>query len=169
MYAGQKKISALGLVLLLAIPLLFSVITLVQQKILQINNRLRFDTEKTETISVSKQNINWVKKGKEVLIDGKYFDVKSFRTEGDIIALTGYYDHKEDKLVNHIKKIFQQNKDSNFPIDLMASKFLFFPIYSNNTEINYLLSWHAISNQFYSFAEKLPPAPNMPITQPPKL
>jgi hypothetical protein len=169
MYTCQKKIPALGLVLLLAIPLLFSVITIVRQKVLQINSRLRFDTEKTETISISKQNINWVKKGKEVLIDGKYFDVKSFKTEGDIIALTGYYDHKEDKLVNHIKKIFQQNKDSNFPVDQTASKFLFFPIYSNHTEIYYLLCWHAISNQFFSFAEKLPPAPNLPITQPPEL
>ncbi len=169
MHTGKKKITALGLVLLLAIPLLFSVIIIVKQKVLQINSRLSFGTEKLETISVSKKNINWVKKGKEILINKMLFDVKSYKAEGENILLTGYYDHKEVKLVNHLNKIFQQKKDSNSPINQIAVKFLFFPIFNNHTEIICQMTWHVISDSHYSFADMLPSAPGLPITQPPQL
>ncbi len=169
MYTGQKKITALGLVLLLAIPLLFSVIIIVKQKVLQINSRLRFGIEKLETISVSEKNINWIKKEKEVLINKMLFDVKSFKVEGENIVLTGYYDHKEDKLVNHLKKIFQQKKDSNSPVNQIAVTFLFFPIFSNHAEITCQMTWHAISKSCYFFTDMLPSAPVVPITQPPQL
>jgi hypothetical protein len=87
MYPGQKKIAAFGLVLLLAIPLIFSVTLIVRQKLLQVNSRLKFDKEIIVTISVPEKNINCVKKGKEILIDWKYFDVKYFIQDVDHVLL----------------------------------------------------------------------------------
>lgn len=169
MYSGQKKITAFGLVLLLAMPLLFSAIFLVRLKVLQSTSHIRFVKEITQTISVPQKNVIWVKKGKEIQINGKYFDVKSMKTEGDHVLLTGHYDHKEDKLVNGIRKIFQQNKESDSPLNQTVVKFLFFPTYCNHAEISCGINCHFISTQYYSFDELLPAPPCLSFTQPPKI
>jgi hypothetical protein len=169
MYPGQKKIAAFGLVLLLAIPLIFSVTLIVRQKLLQVNSRLKFDKEIIVTISVPEKDINWVKKGKEILVNGKYFDVKSFKQDGENILFTGYYDHKEDKIVGHLKKLMQQKKDSEGPVDQTAVKFVFFSVFSNCSEISYGSNWHFISTLYYSFDEILPDAPSAGFMQPPKI
>jgi hypothetical protein len=52
MHTCKNKLTALVSVLLLAIPLLFAVVAAVHQKVLQVNSRLYFGTEKTETIAV---------------------------------------------------------------------------------------------------------------------
>ena len=88
--------------MLLTIPLLFTIINLLQQKAIQINSRLQLCIKKNETITLNKEKVYWLKKGKEVLIDGHFFDVKSFKMEGDMVLLTGYFDQKEDQLVPHI-------------------------------------------------------------------
>lgn len=169
MQSIKNKITAIGLVFLLAIPLIFSIIILLQQKTIQINSRLQFSIKKNETISINKKTINWLTKGKEVLIDGHFFDVRSFKTEGDIIILTGHFDHQEDKLVNHIKQIFQQKKDADSPINQTVVKFLFFPIFSNSVEISAETNWHYISNQYPFFIEPLPLSPDRCFIQPPQL
>lgn len=169
MFFCQKKITAFLLVLLLAIPLIFSVVLTVQQKVLQVSSRFKFDKEIIQTISVHKKDINWVKKGKEILIDGKYFDVKSFKTRGDDLLLTGYYDHKEDNLVGKIKRLFQQKDKSESPVNQTAVKFIFFPAFTNHAEISYETKWHFVAIQYYSFDETLPPAPCLDFTQPPKI
>lgn len=129
MYTGRKKISAAVLILLLAIPLLYSVVFTVQQKLWQISSRLKFDTEIVQTLSLSKADIHWVKKNKEALIDGKYFDVKSHRISGNRILLTGYFDHKEDKLVRIFQKIFQKKAPTESTTGNPGPK-LFFPLYT---------------------------------------
>lgn len=169
MYSIRKKIIALGLVLLFAIPLMFSVIILLQQKAVQIKSYAKFKTEKVETISVLKHNLVWVKKGKEVIIDGKYFDVKSFNIAGDKVLLTGYYDHKEDKLVNQIKKIFQQKNEKENPINFSTVKSPFFPVYSNHSVITIPDICNSIQNKCYPSSEKTPEAPVFSITHPPQL
>lgn len=169
MHSIQKKIITLGFVLLLAIPLFFSVMIILEQKVVQLKRHTEFKTKKIETVSVLKQNMVWAKIGKEVIIDGKYFDVKSFNTNGDKVLLTGYYDHKEDKLVNQIKKIFQQKNEKESPINLTAVKYLFFPVFNNQSVITIPDFFNLSENRFYSSAEKIPVAPVPGITHPPQL
>ncbi len=165
----KNKIAALGLVILLAIPLVFSIVIMIQRKTLQIKSRLEFDIKKNETISLNKKNINWLKKEKEVLIDGQFFDVKCIKIVGDMVLLTGYFDCKEDKLVNKITHLFQQKDNSNSPINQTAVKFLYFPIFSTADKININLNWHYISNRYPFWGEALPLSPILFFTQPPKL
>lgn len=168
MYTAQKKISALGFVLLLAIPLVFSVIVVIQQKVLQINSHAKFGTAAIETITVSKNNIKWVKKGKEIVINGNYFDVKSFTISGNNVLLTGYYDHKEDKLVSRIKKLFDKKNKSESTADLIVIKYLFFPTYTPEADITIAINWVANSTNFSSYAEKLCSVSSPIFTPPPQ-
>ncbi|HMI77820.1 MAG TPA: hypothetical protein VK484_03460, partial [Ferruginibacter sp.] len=81
MSQARKHITALGLLLLLAAPLYYSVSTLVKQKVLHHQRNKKFEKEVLQTITVSAENIFWVKPEKEILFQGKLFDVKSYNRE----------------------------------------------------------------------------------------
>lgn len=169
MYTCKNKLTALVALILLAIPLLFAVVAAVHQKVLHVNSRLHFGTEKTETIAVDAKNITWVKKDKEILVGGKYFDVRSFRTEAGIVFLTGYFDHKEDRLVNQIKHIFQQKNNTESPANRLASKFLFFPVFTTQSEIVIEPGWQLATREFYLYSETIPEITGLNESPPPRL
>ena len=72
----KNIITAFVLLLILAIPLLFSVLVLVKQQIAQSQRNEKFNKEMLHTITVSSADIYWVKPEKEILFNGKLFDVK---------------------------------------------------------------------------------------------
>lgn len=158
------------LLLLVAIPLFFSVILLVKQKIVQYQRNERFDKEVLQTITVSAKDIYWVKPGKEVFFERKLFDVKSFETKDSTITLTGFFDHKEDKLVQHIVKLAKQKEQSNNPFSEFAIKYIFFPTYTTQAQHTNEVCWKFISQQqYYSFDEMIPVAPTHELIHPPRL
>lgn len=169
MHTAIRKILASLLVLLLAIPLLYSVIIVAQQQVLKFNARGKFSTEIIQTISLSKHQIKWVKKGKEILISGKYFDVKSYQTMGDQVLITGYYDHKEEKLVNRLKQFFKPKTGSESQADLTAVKYLFFPSYGPQPGITINVNWKITSTGFHTYQDQLSDCSSPVFTPPPQL
>jgi len=169
MKTGQKRIIALGFILLLAIPLFLSVVFIVKQKILHLTIQERFGKELIQTITVSKKNFTWVKKEKEIIVEGKYFDVMHYKTAGDHVVLTGFYDNKEDELVKGIKKLIRQKKATNSSANQLVINFLSPIIGFNQTETTYNITWHFISGQYLSFDERLTTQSIPTPTQPPKL
>jgi hypothetical protein len=155
------------LLLIWAIPLFFSVSVLVKQQIAQSQRNEKFSKVKLQTITVPSAAIYWVKPGKEILYDGKLFDVKSFITKDGNISLTGFFDHKEDKLVQQIVKLALQKNNSGNPLCQHAIEFLFFHTYTNQTEISSEISWKFVSRQYQRFDELIPTAPcRIPIHPP---
>ena len=169
MNPGQKRITAFALMLLLTIPICLSVLFLVKQKVLQSTIQARFGKELIQTITISKKNLTWVKKEKEIIVEGKYFDVMNYTTSGDDVVLTGFYDNKEDKLVKEIKKLIRQKKATNSSANQLVINFLSPIIYFSQIEITYNSNWHFITSQYPSFDEMLPVAPCLSFTHPPQL
>lgn len=167
MYLNPKKITAWGLLLIIAIPLFSSVSLLVKQKILHLQREKKFEKETLQTVVVSAADIYWVKPGKEILLDGKLFDVKSYTTKSNKIFLLGFFDDKEDKLVQQIVEREKQKRESDSPLN--AVKFLFFPVYIAQNEISFEGSWKLLSQQFCSFNEMIPASPGYPVIHPPQL
>lgn len=164
----KKQITALGLLLLVALPLLLSVCIFVKQSLLQNQRKQRFETEELQTVTVSSKKINWVKAEKEILIDGKLFDVKSFKTSGSNIVLTGFYDHKEDNLVKHIKNLSQQKNDSNDSANQLAVKFLFCPTYKEPITFSLQNNWQIVAHKFPVYTEVISSMAYPTIAPPPK-
>lgn len=159
MHCLKKLTTALVLVLILATPLFFSVVVLVKQQIAQHQRNEKFSKEKLQTITVSATAVYWVKPGKEILYDGKLFDVKSFFVQDDIISLTGFFDHKEDKLVKKIVELaLQKNKPGN-PFSHPAIEFLFFAAYISQHEMIAEINWKFIATRYHEFDEVIPDAP----------
>jgi hypothetical protein len=161
MYHLKKIITAFLLLLILATPLFFSVSVLVKQQIVQCQRNEKFSKEILQTITVSSAAVYWIKPGKEILFDGKLFDVKYYITRGSSIFLTGFFDDKEDKLVQQMVKLALQKNQSGSPFNEPAIGFLFFPGYNfNHQEINCDEGcWKFISQQYHQFDEMIPTAP----------
>ena len=155
----KKIITAFVLLLILAVPLFFSVSVLVKQQIAQYQRNEKFSKEILQTISVSSAETYWVKAEKEILFKGKLFDVKSYIKKGNNISLTGFFDDKEDKLVQQIVKLALQKNQSGSPLSEPAIKFIFFPAYVMQHEINAGLNWKYISQSYHQYDEVIPTPP----------
>ena len=82
MLTVKKQLTAFGLLLLVALPVVLSVCTFVNQKMLHYQRQERFETEQTQTVVIAAENISWIQDGKEVMINGKLFDVESIKQVG---------------------------------------------------------------------------------------
>lgn len=147
------------LLLILAIPIFFSVLVLVKQQIAQSQRNEKFSKEILQTITVSSAAIYWVKPEKEILFNGKLFDVKSYTKNGNSISLTGFFDHKEDKLVQQIVKLALQKNQSDSPFSQPAIKYLFFPAYVIQHEMISELNWKFIMQSYHQYDEVIPTPP----------
>ena len=168
MQPAKKQITALGLLLLVALPLLLSVCIYLKQTILQNQRKQRFETEQLQTITVLCEKTVWVKAEKEILIDGKLFDVRSFKTSGPNIVLTGFYDNKEDHLVKHIKNVNQQKNDTNGLANQLAVKFLFCPNYKESITFSIQNNWQIVVRKFPVYSDVISNMTYPTIAPPPK-
>lgn len=153
MQRGKKQTTALGLFILVALPLLLPLGALIKQKILQFQRRERFETEQLQTITIKADKIYWIKPGKEVLIAGELFDVEDFKSSGTDITLSGFYDQQEDKLVKDIKELEKGKPNSNSPVNHFAVKFLFSPKYQEPTGLLIQNNWQLVTRQFPVYTE----------------
>ncbi|MFZ1305159.1 MAG: hypothetical protein WAT20_09435 [Ferruginibacter sp.] len=167
MYRCKKIFTAFVLLLILATPLFFSISVLVKQQIAQAQRNEKFSKEILQTITVATSAVYWVKPEKEILFNGKLFDVKSYSKNGSSLSLTGFFDHKEDKLVQQIVKLALQKNQFGSPLSEPAIKFLFFPAYASQHETTDEICWQFVSQQYCQFDEMIPTAPcRLPIHPP---
>jgi len=167
MCRNKKIINAVVLLLILATPLFFSVSVLVKQQIVQYQRNEKFSKEILQTITISSTTVYWIKPGKEILFNGKLFEVKFYVKKGNNISLTGFFDDKEDKLVQQIVKLALQKNQSGSPLSEPAIKFLFFPAYVIQHEINAELNWKYISQPYRQYDEVIPTPPYSSPAHPP--
>lgn len=152
MRSFKKQTTALGFLILTALPLFYAAGIFIKQTILQQQRRMRFKTETLVTIQLPASEIVWVKQGKEILHNGQMFDVKSLKTSGSIVELTGFYDHKEDKLIKKIKGLAEQDKDGSLIHQLLV-KFMFYPKNNDADIISIQSNWVTTTNRFAVYSE----------------
>jgi hypothetical protein len=168
MLTVKKQLTALGLLLLVALPLFLLLGLFVKQEIVQHQREQRFKTEHLQTIIISAQNIPWAKQEKEILIDGRLFDVESIKKIGANLAITGFFDHKEDKLIKRIVKLAKQKNESGSPLSQSVIKFFFSPAINSQQEIcNEQGYWKFVSQQYHRFSDRIPIAPTRSLLHPP--
>ena len=168
MLTVKKQFTAFILLLLVALPLFLSVGIFIKQQLVQQQRTQRFKTELLETFTIKAEKVDWVEVGKEIRVDGNLFDVKSFKVSGVNIIFTGFFDGKEDKLVQQIVKLEKQKNQSENPLGQSVIKFLFFSVYYglNNFTIDGG-NWQLVSQQYQPFFEIIPDAHIHPPIHPP--
>lgn len=168
MHPVKKIITAFSLLFLLAIPVLFSLTMLLKQKVMHYQREQRMEHELLQTIQVNTRNILWIKPGKEALIDGKMFDVKSLKTSGNNTSITGYFDEKEDILIQQIAKLTGHKNQSGSPFNQPVIKFLFFSVFVGPRKmVCDAAGWKTVTAQYHAFDEMIPTAPASTLLHPP--
>lgn len=162
MHLGFRKISAIGFVLLIAMPLVFTIGILVKQKIVQFHRRERLETEQLQTITIAAEKYPLGKKRKRDLSSREAFDIKHFEKEeqqGDHYRL---FDKEEDGLYDQLNKI-AKDKNSPSPFTTVIN-FLLTPYYNDLVPGHFQINWQRHSTEYFSYAEKIPSFPVSDIT-----
>ena len=139
----KKNIILIFLLCLVAMPLFFSVYTMIEKKIIEHRMQGKLEQECLQTITLEASAVTWLKKNKELLINGEPFDVSSMSRNGESITVTGLFDNQEKKLeeqlerYNHSQERSASSKNSllllffttwyqtNEPIDLTTPFFVY--------------------------------------------
>lgn len=69
----------------------------------------RLEEQQLHSIVLSDDNVHWIRKDKEVLVDGKLFDVEEIESANGITTLHGLFDEEETQL----KKLFNNEWDKS--------------------------------------------------------
>lgn len=169
MLLSLKKIFTIALLLIVALPLFFSAGFFVKQKLIQFQMKERLQKASLQTVTLPLSDIKWVKKNKEISIDGKLFDVKSLIISGSNAIITGLYDVDENKLHEVLKNFVQHKNNQSSPMSNLAVKFFSQPITTANSANTVTTNWHYISQHQYNYSEKIPIPPFLADILPPKL
>jgi hypothetical protein len=128
---ATKKISALLFILLGFTPLLFIIYTSIKQQEIRHNMKRQLEIKMLHTITLEKNDVYWLKDGKEIIINGRMFDVKSFQPAGDgKIIFSGLYDDDETALADQVRK--NQQTENNSGGKILAQLFQLLQASFNN-------------------------------------
>ena len=86
------------------------------------------------TITLADPMIHWVKKNREILVNGKMFDIKSYTQANGFTTFTGLYDEQETQLKKLAEEGWKKHRsqDNQFLIQLISA---FQHLYYNRDEI----------------------------------
>ncbi len=85
---------------ILILPLIFIIILQAWQFYLNLTVEERIEEGKIETVIVEEHRVVWQEAGREVTIDGEYFDLVTWKLEGGKYIFTGVYDEEETAVNN---------------------------------------------------------------------
>lgn len=150
----KRQFPALVLLLVAAAPLLLMGMFFVKQQMIHQQRKERFENELLQTISIAKEKVNWLEEGKEMLVEGKHFDVKAIKNAGDQLVCTGFFDKKEDRVAEKISDLNTQKNISGHA-QIRTFKFLFLPAYKEVITFSIQHKWHAYAVKFPLYVESL--------------
>lgn len=109
---ATKRAFTYLLLLLAAMPLVYTLFMGIPQRAIQQKMKRRLETQFLHTISVAENDIQWIKNGKEIWVNGRMFDIKSSSLRNGVYVFSGLYDEEETALLEQLQKD-QQNNNAN--------------------------------------------------------
>lgn len=132
---------------IIATPLLF--IVLLQGLQLYVRHQLkeRLEKEAQVHLAIPAGELVWVKRGREILVDGQMFDIKNIRYEGGTALVTGIFDHKESGIMRLLQQQGQPSKNSRS----LAHLFVWLQQFVDTGSSIAFLFWREKATTFASF------------------
>ncbi|NOU37846.1 MAG: hypothetical protein HOO89_03980 [Ferruginibacter sp.] len=151
---NQKKILIVVLLFIITMPLFFYIVFLAKQKIVQHQMIEHLEKNALITLQLNKEEVVWEKAEKEILINGKLFDVKNYKIVNNKIIFVGLYDNEESKLKTDLAKLLKHNNKKNAPIQILIFKYLF--VNGTLTEsIPFLNYFFATKSNYFNYSDSL--------------
>lgn len=115
-----RKIISLSLLLIACIPVAFALFFLIRQETIQHKMMEKLERQSLHTITLAAGDVRWINK-KEIWVNGKMFDVKSFSINGRQYEFMGLFDDEETDLAEQLKN--KTKKDNEPGNSLLAGLF----------------------------------------------
>jgi len=106
-----NKISVYFLLIIAIIPFAFLLFLQIKQQVIRHKMKESLEMHFLKTISLSPADVHWIKTGKEILVTGNMFDVKSFIIENGQYKFTGLFDYEETALVKQLEESSQKSNE----------------------------------------------------------
>lgn len=127
------KLIAAVLLLIIGIPFLLFTGWKIQELLIWLEMEEKLEQVHLQTICLAANSVHWHKQGKEILVNGHLFDVKTYQEENDKVVFTGLYDEAETRLKKNMERLLQQEQEKDNAgkeiVKQAASPFLFFAHY----------------------------------------
>jgi hypothetical protein len=120
------------LLLLAALPLAYTLIIGIPQQAIRNRMKERMQTSSLQTISVPENEVQWIKEGEEIWMNGRMFDITTSHLQNGVYDFSGLYDNEETTFVDQLKKEQQNNPENNKQLVQLFQ--LLQSIYSNQQE-----------------------------------
>lgn len=104
--------------------MLFFVFVQLKQSFITYQMKERLEEENVQTITLNKNQVNWVEEGKELIIDGEMFDVKSYTQKNDSLVISGLFDKAEKALKDKLASVLGNQKNNDAPLQQLIAQFL---------------------------------------------
>ena len=106
------KISASVLLIASVIPFALVFFFHIKQQAVRYKMKERLEEHILHSITLSETDVHWINKKKEILVNGKMFDVKSFSVENGNYKFIGLYDDEETELTEQLENNFNKNNEN---------------------------------------------------------
>jgi hypothetical protein len=110
---ATKTTSNFILLLLAAMPLVYTLIIGVPQQAIRHKMKEQLETQTLHTITVAENDVQWITDGEEIWVNGRMFDIRSSHLQNGVYVFSGLYDNEETAFVDHLQKDQQNNPDNN--------------------------------------------------------
>lgn len=95
-----------------SLPVLFTLFFLFKQQVIQHMMKERLEQQHLHTITLPESEVQWVKQKKEILVQDKMFDIKSYTKIDGQYFFTGLFDEEETSLNKILEKDFDRKNES---------------------------------------------------------
>jgi hypothetical protein len=100
----RNRIALYVICLTAMIPMFLSGLFLAGQYLIRRIMLEKLEQEQAITFQIPESRLNWINNKKELVIQGKMFDVKSIEKRGDIYIVSGLFDDLETALHSRLEK-----------------------------------------------------------------
>jgi hypothetical protein len=124
----STKITALFFLIAIITPIIYISSLQVKQLVIQREAMEKMETSALQKITISRNDVCWIKTGKELILNKKLFDVERFQQVNDSLILFGLFDEEETRLSEQLNHAVQKgsadfNKKINHFIQLLQDLF----------------------------------------------
>jgi len=126
---NTKKILAASMLVSLTAPIFFLIAFFIKQQHIRHIMKEKLEYASLQTIAIKRSEFKWVKKDKEIVIDGQLFDVESIVINLHEIIVTGLFDDDENKLEKVFSSIMHRKNNETAPINKLILKFILIPAF----------------------------------------
>lgn len=105
-----KNILLLLLFTIMLAPVLAPLVLQLKILLVKIEAEERLETDNLQVLHIPLQEICWSKKGREIVINNRLFDLKKFKQDDTEIIVTGVFDDEETFLEKEINGLWQEQQ-----------------------------------------------------------